>query len=343
MKRVEKHIISSGYCSKCKRRKTAQAISPQACVLGENVKKFITYLVIVMRISFGQVKSFMSDTAGLYLSDGEIVDILDEQAQKLTPERNRLLARIRGAPGRHYDETGWKVQHEGLGNYCWVNRSTEGEDSVFLMGRSRGKGNAEELQGEAGNQVGISDDYGAYDNLFAKHQLCMAHPHRKLRDLRESKILSQISPQAQASCIKSYETFSTLYADLEQTLATQYQGEVWLKRRDEYLLRLREVAIVAVDDPDKLKKIKQSLNGNAEKYFTCLLQPGIPADNNKAERVLRHLVIKRKKSMGSKTAKGAEILSIFYSVVISLWRRSKKDFFSAYSHAIRQPINIQAQ
>ena len=202
------------------------------------------------------------------------------------------------------------------------------------MGRSRGKGNALELQGEVDNQVGISDDYGAYDNLFAKHQLCMAHPHRKLRDLAQSKILSQISPQAQASCIKSYETFSTLYADLEQTLTTQYQGEVWLKRRDEYLNRLREIAIVTVDDPDKLKKIKQSLNGNAKKYFTCLEQPGIPADNNKAERGLRHIVLKRKSSYGSKTQKGADTMSVLCSTLLSCWWGKPENFFVAYNQML---------
>ena len=48
---------------------------------------------------------------------------------------------------------------------------------------------------------------------------------------------------------------------------------------------------------------------NREKYLTCLKFPGqIPMDNNKAERGLRHLVIKRKISYGSKTEKGAETI-----------------------------------
>lgn len=331
LKRIEKHIIGSGYCPKCKRRKAAIDISPQVSVLGENVKQFICYLSIIMRLSFEQIRCFLSDTAGLNISDGEITACLDEQAENLTPERNRLFTQIRGAPGRHYDETGWKVQKEGLGNYCWISRTTAGEETIFLMGRSRGKGNAEELQGEVDNQVGISDDYPVYDNLFKKHQLCMAHPHRKLRDLAESKILSGIS---KSSCIKSYETFSVLYEELEETLAGSYQKDSWLRKQEEYINRLRKLAIITDTDPEKLKAIKKSLDENAEKYFTCLLKPGIPADNNKAERGLRHIVLKRKASYGSKTQKGADTMSILCSTLLSAWWSRPDNFFTAYNQML---------
>lgn len=291
-----------------------------------------------MRLSFEQIKCFLSDTASLDISDGEITACLDEQAEKLSPEKDRLLTKIRGAPGRHYDETGWKVQKEGQGNYCWITRPTEGEETVFLMGRSRGKGNAEELQGVVDNQVGISDDYGAYQNMFAKHQLCMAHPQRKLRDLSESMTLLQTN---KSTCNKSYEAFSSLYGELEVTLASKYQKDFWLQKRDVYIKRLEAIAIIAKDDPQKLKAIKQSLTENAEKYFTCLLQPGIPADNNKAERGLRHIVLKRKISYGSKSQKGADTMSILCSTLLSAWWNKPKNpkglpqnFFAAYDQML---------
>lgn len=331
LKRVEKHIIHSGYCPKCRRRKTAKEVSSQVNSLGENVKKFVAYLIVIMRLSFEQVKCFLSDTADFQISDGEIVVILDEQADKLLPERDRILAKIRGSPGRHYDETGWTVQKEGEGNYAWINRPTTGEEAVFLMGRSRGKGNAEKLQGEIDNQVGISDDYGAYQNMFKKHQLCMAHPKRKLRDLSESKTLSQTS---NTLCIKTHESFSFLYEDLEKTLASDYQKNLWLKKRDEYINRLKEIAVVTEADPEKLKAIKQGLRDNVEKYFTCLLQPGIPADNNKAERGLRHIVLKRKISYGSKSQKGADTMSILCSTLLSAWWSKPASFFVAYNQML---------
>lgn len=331
LKRIEKHSIGSGYCPHCKKRKSAKEISPQVSVLGENVKQFVCYLSVVMRHSFEQIRCFLSDTAGLDISDGEITTCLDEQADKLTPEKERLFAKIRGAPGRHYDETGWKVQKEGQGNYAWITRPTEGEETVFLMGRSRGKENAEELQGDIDNQVGITDDYAAYDNLFKDHQLCMAHPQRKLRDLHEAKITGQASKSA---CTKSYQAFSALYADLRETLASAYQKGLWLQKRDGYIKRLKEIAVQIDDDPHKLKAIKQSLQENAEKYFTCLLQPGIPCDNNKAERGLRHIVLKRKISYGSKSQKGADTMSILCSTLLSAWWNKPDNFFVVYKNML---------
>lgn len=331
LKRIEKHIIVSGYCPKCKRRKTAKAISPQVSILGENIKKFVCYLSVVMRLSFEQIRCFLSDTTDIDISDGELTACLDEQADKLTPEKDRLLAKIRGAPGRHYDETGWKVQKEGQGNYAWITRPTIGVEAVFLMGRSRGKGNAEELQGNVDNQVGISDDYGAYTNMFEKHQLCMAHPYRKLRDLSQSET---ITLEGKQTCDKSYCEFGSLYLDLRETLTSEYEKDIWLEKRETYIKRLQEIAIVTENDPQKLKGIKQSLTENAEKYFTCLLQPDIPADNNKAERGLRHIVLKRKISYGSKSQKGADTMSILCSTLLSCWWNKPENFFAAYNQML---------
>lgn len=333
LRKVEKHVIGSGYCPKCKRRRVAKEISPQVSIFGENVKQFVCYLSIIARQSFEQIRCFLKDIANLSVSDGEITACLDEQAEKLKPEKDRLLIKIRGAPGRHYDETGWKVQQGGQGNYAWITRPTEGEDTIFLMGKSRGIGNARTLRGDGDSQVGISDDYAAYDNLFARHQLCMSHPQRKLRDLHESKTLSE---ESRSSCTKSYQAFSSLYAALEETLAGEYQKEYWLQKRDEYIKRLQELAIQTPDDPQKLKAIKQSLLDNAEKYFTCLLEPGIPADNNKAERGLRHIVLKRKISYGSKSQKGADTMSILCSTLLSAWWNKPQNFFAAYNQMLTQ-------
>lgn len=333
LKKVTKHVIGSGYCRSCKTRKSAIKISPQITVLGENIKQLTSYLIVVMRLSLEQVQCLLRDLAGINLSDGEIIAILDVQAEKLKPERERLLIKVRGAPGVHYDETGWPVQVEGQGNYCWVKRPTEGEEAVFLMGRSRGKANALELQGEgmSGIQTGISDDYGAYQNMFEFHQLCMAHPKRKLRDLKDSKTLSG---KSLGNCLKSYEIFSKLYADLRETLSSEYQKESWLEKRGEYIVRLRKIAVIEIDDPKKLKEVKAGLDRNTEDYFTCLLKPGIPADNNKAERGLRHVVLKRKNSYGSKTQKGAETMAILCSTLLSAWWNKPANFFVAYNQML---------
>ena len=83
-------------------------------------------------------------------------------------------------------------------------------------------------------------------------------------------------------------------------------------------------------DPTPLSKLKTSLRKNKQKYFTFLKSPNIPIDNNKAERALRHLVIKRKISFGSKTQRGAETTSILASVILSLKWNDPQNWFKNY-------------
>ena len=48
---------------------------------------------------------------------------------------------------------------------------TQSQESVFLVGEHRGKGNVDTLMGENYKGVVVSDDYGAYRKL-KNHQLC---------------------------------------------------------------------------------------------------------------------------------------------------------------------------
>lgn len=331
IKKIEKHIIWSGYCSSCKKRKIAAPINPQMSTLGEQIQWFIAYEIVIMQKSFSQVQSFLRDIANFVISDGEIVTSIGNQAKKLETEKERIIQKVRAAPGSHYDETIWNVQKEGQGNYCWIRRPTQGEEAIFLFGRSRGKGNAEELKGETDEQVGISDDYRVYKNMFTKHQLCMSHPQRKLRDLKNS---GELTGERQKQCEQTYGEFSTLYKKLEATLATEYEKETWDKKKTEYIAELKSLAELTGKEPEKLKKIKAGLTRNAEKYFTCLDKPGIPADNNKAERGLRHVVLKRKKSYGSKTQKGADIMGILCTTLLSCWWNKPANFFVAYKQML---------
>ena len=50
---------------------------------------------------------------------------------------------------------------------------------LFRCGVSRGKAEAQEVLGEKFGGIGVSDDYGAYKNLFEEHRLCWAHLLRK--------------------------------------------------------------------------------------------------------------------------------------------------------------------
>lgn len=332
--RVERHIITSGYCPQCKKRHCSRPPTSQDCTLGPNIRLLITYLTVILRLSYEQVRHTLRDMIGITVSDGEIARILEEQSQALKPERDEILNRIRGQPGVHYDETTWKVAGGELGNYAWVASGVSSSEVVYLLGQSRGKGVGEALRGDnRGVHVGISDDYAAYRTMFEEHQLCWAHPHRKLRELAESKALNGVALE---NCCTTYKAYKQLYRELEYFLSTvPYDKDVWDLQRKAMKERLLELAQPCEGDTKKLQNIKKSLRERVDDYLTCLKIPGIPCDNNKAERMLRHLVLKRKSSHGSKSQKGANMMAILYSVLLSKWlAHNDGSFFVVYEQLL---------
>lgn len=316
---VTRHEVETGYCPVCKRISSGCVIPSKNSVLGEKVKKYICLLSISNRLPHSQIKEHLRDVFSLSVSLGEIGNTLTEEANHLRPEYERLKRSIATQRAVHYDETGWKVQRGAQGNFAWVAAGTETNDAVFSLGKSRGKGNIGEL-GTA--TVGISDDYGAYKNAFPAHQLCWAHPQRKLRDVAESAMIPE---EQRKSCTSTYRRFSSLYQRIRGALGTVSppQATRWKNGFDMFSAHHTR-------DPSPLSKIKESLRKNKEKYFTFLKHPGIPIDNNKAERALRHLVLKRRTSFGSKTERGAETTSILASTILSLKWNEPQNWFKKY-------------
>lgn len=317
---VIKHEVEVGYCNSCKRQSSGTPIPSKKSILGNNIKKYVCLLSIVNRLSHEQIQGHAQDIHNIHISMGEIGNILMEEANNLRPEYERLKQSIDNQQGSHYDETGWDVAKEEQGKFAWVRVGTENNDTIFSLGKSRGKGNIEDI---GISKLGITDDYGAYKNTFAEHQLCWAHPQRKLRDLVES---NEIEKEKKEYCKQTYTQFSHLYQKIRQSIGKTLSSKMKTKLKSMF----EEICHPHSLDPTPLQRIKKSLQKNTKQYFTFLKYPIIPIDNNKAERSLRHLVIKRKISFGSKTQRGAETTSILASVILSLKWNDPNTWFQKY-------------
>jgi transposase len=317
---VIKHEVEVGYCSVCRSQSSGYSIPSKRSVLGDNIKKYVCILSITNRLSHTQIQDHLKDVFGVSISIGEIGNILQTEADNLRPEYQALKESILSQTGAHYDETGWKVAKEEQGRYAWVATGTENFDTVFSLGKSRGKGNIEDI---GKSKLGITDDYGGYRNTFEDHQLCWAHPHRKLQDMAESL---EFGKRKKKQILSTYYNFSLLYQNIRKKMKTEISP--YLKKK--FTQTFSDISTFHNLDPIPLLRIKRSLQKNKDKYFTFFKYLGIPIDNNKAERALRHLVIKRKISFGSKTQRGAETTGILASVIMSLKWNSPDDWFQKY-------------
>ena len=334
LKHVIKHHIETGFCPCCRKQFSALPIAKQTCVLGENVRARILYCTTIQRQSYDLLQADLRDTFGIDVSNGEIAAILEGQSVQLLPEYHAINKRIRGSPARHCDETPWTVQKEEQGNYAWVKTASDSPDTIFLLGRSRGKGNAEELCDT--QQITVTDDYGAYDFLGALQALCWAHPKRKFQELAESNALPT---EKREHCHSFYRRFCKLLKDVKTIATSPYDVETRTKAATRFRRRIATLCVPDANDPPKLATLKATFLQRTEAYLTCVLHPDVPFTNNKAEQALRSLVIKRRLSFGSKTQKGADIMGILFSVSLTTWWRcqeSGENIYHAYQRIIRQ-------
>lgn len=314
---VRKHLVEKGYCDVCNKWSSAIPLPAHKVILGNNIQKYICYLGVVCRLSYGQIQTLLQDSYHTEVSQGEIAKILNRLAIKLRPEYEQLKIRIRGEPVVGMDETGYPLFSERESSYAWVMTGMQSKESVYILGENRGGGHTTDLQGENYQGFTVTDDYNAYKKL-PRHQLCWAHLIRKFRDLATSKEL----PEQHAYYVEQYKNVADIFSDIENN-------------RDEsmtsiYTKRLEELATITPDDCKKLVRIKTTLTSNIPKYLTCLSDPLIPLTNNQSERSLRHLVLKRKVSFGSFCKRTAENLAVLLSVLMSRKQRNPGGYFGEW-------------
>jgi transposase len=331
-KLVTTYVIERGVCLACGKATSAKDLGGQAVTLGPNVRLLVAHLVGVLGLSYAQTAKLLLSLYNLTVSSGEIATILQDKHQAWLPAYGQLKADIRAAPVVHADETPWPIQQEG-GGYAWVLADASSPKVYYDLVTSRGAPHAKRLFGQSTDYpfggVRISDDYGVYRNpdLPGEQQLCWAHLYRTIRDLRYNTNL----PEGQLSYVSEwYTSFAGIYQDLRTHLEQPYDEVVREHQATELWQRVHALANVRPDkhgEPEKLTRLKaQLLRAGKDRLFVCLPK-NTPCDNNRAERDLRQLVLKRKRSFGSQTEKGARALATILSICTTTWRIQPQGYF----------------
>lgn len=325
---VTKYVVQRGVCARCGKAMSGRDLGGAVVALGPNVRLLVCHLISTVGMSYSQVQHLFMSLYGLPVSDGEIAGILASQSQRWQPSYQQLIADVRGAPVVHADETPWPIQELGRLGYAWAMCPVGSPQVFFSFEGNRGAIHAQNLFGVGTNQpfkgVRISDDYAPYRTLPGSQQLCWAHLYRCIRDLRYNSNL----PEEQLPDVTAwYEAFAGIYEDLRLYLAEDFDAQRRLTQSDELWTRLQVLLVPVPDEPDKLTRLKAQLTrAGQDRLFLCLAKD-TPCDNNRAERDLRGLVLKRKRSFGSKTPKGARSLGVILSLCLTTWRTSPETYF----------------
>lgn len=328
IKKVIKQKIAKGYCSKCRQWHSAIPISSKIVRAGPNVKMFVSYSINILRLSYEQTKNILLDLYDFHISDGEIANTLEKTAQALKPELARLKQRILQAQSVHLDETGWRTQGEK--NYNWVIASGDTEEAVFLIGKNRGKGHAEKLL-DGYSKVRVTDCYPAYKNLAGEQAICRAHITRKSRDLKNNVNLKENKKEFVENM---HNSISKLFRKTAKAHKAKFNKSKRIKALPRLENELDDIIKKITNSPKqsvkKLTNLAELMRTYKKQLFTCITRQAVDMTNNKAERKLRHIVLKRKNCFGTKTEKGNQIMEVNMSVLLSLWWNGRDRFFARF-------------
>jgi hypothetical protein len=254
-KKVTKHTIETGWCSKCGQYSSARDLRGQIVTIGPVVRSLIVYLVVQSDQTYAQTVDLLWQLYHFSINSGEIAHILAARRKDYLPMYEQLKTSVRAGPA-HMDETNWPIQSEKGSGYAHVMVSAVTEDVVFSLADSRGKGNSQNLVGKDYTHTGITDRYGAYKHLFDLHQICWAHLHRNARDITH---LECLGAHKLKHVTRFYDGLSTIYAAIRQYQVEPFDQVTRSNQAEDLLAQITQLCIPHRLDPKKLVDLKAGI------------------------------------------------------------------------------------
>jgi transposase len=239
---------------------------------------------------------------GLSVTPATVLGITRRAAEDLSAEVDEMLDRVRASPVVNVDETGLSVD----GERYWVWVFVTLVDVLIVIRWSRGKRVLREVLGKHFEGVLVCDGWRSYSCFAELVQRCWAHI------LREARYLAERVEEAFPMC----EGLCALYGRLSVWSVDKPPPEVASRLVEEAraeVLRLTEGPWRSGEAEGFPGKVRNGLDG----WFTFLVVPGVEPSNNRAERLLREVVVQRKIVGCLRNGKGTAITETLMSLLLT--------------------------
>jgi hypothetical protein len=272
---------------------------------GPMLVALICALSLRMRLSRRRIQEFLADWLGLSLSVASINQCLHEAGRAVAPVvEEQLLAEVRASALLHADETSWK-EH---GSLLWLWVFTTATTTVFLIGR-RSQELLHRVLGSVLRGWLMSDGYWAYRD-YDNRLRCLTHLLRKARGLQES-LDGQARRFGLALRCRIEAVMDAVYAARE--------GPPPRRLREQHANALNTLLALCIQHAEvqhpKTRALARELLNDWDTFWVVLDHPELPLTNNAAERALRHWVIARRISYGTRNPQGSRAFTALASVI----------------------------
>ena len=271
-------------------------------LIGPRLRATTALLKGQCHVSYRPMQAFYRDVLGLALSTGQLAKIVRQCGESLAGPYADLCAKLGEQPAVNVDETGHREQHlRGQRGWLWC--AAAKRFTVFKITASRAAAVLKDLLGPDYAGVVCSDFFSAYRKFVAdgraRAAYCWAH---LVRDIR---YLTTLNDKV------TLNWANKLLAETKRLFRAYHrQGERARQRaRDAIMKRMHHPP-----PRHEARTLAQRVATHAEAYFRFLDDPSIEPTNNIAERALRHAVIDRRITQGTRSDAGSRWLERFLSI-----------------------------
>jgi hypothetical protein len=282
-------------------------------LVGPTLASLIVCLALRMRQSRRGIREFLRDWFGIGLSTATINQCLHEAGRAVEPLEESLVEEVQAAALAHADETAWKEAGQLL--WLWVVATTT--VSLYLIGYRTAELITAAL-GEGFDGWLMSDGYRVY-RQFHKRLRCWAHLQRKAKGLKDS-LAKEARAFGDACDALLDELMAAIYAARENPPPAGTLPETYRSRLEEF----RALCERHRESPHgKTRALAREFLNDWDAVWIVLAHPHLPLTNNEAERALRHWVILRRISNGTRTEQGSRALALLASVIETCRKRNQ--------------------
>lgn len=312
---VTQYLHEEAFCPRCNRAvvQAGEDEIPNAPI-GPVAKSTAGYLRYVVGISYRKIGAIFRDLFGLRCVPASLVGFDRKAAKKGEAIYEDLREKIRASAVVHADETSWR--NDGVSHYVWF--AGNEELAFFHIDRHRSAEVATSIFGKNFEGNLVRDRYAAYNGIGSDWQSCLAHISTKAKEIgREHRLLppGEQDAKTDAFCERVVD-FCSRACEVGQKLKSgELRWNAAAKIEKQFIWELGKISKHPLGFKPA-ETLRTYLIGTERKnLFTFLRIPGVPPTNNHAEQSLRHMVIFRKLSFGTRSEEGLKTHSILPSLV----------------------------
>lgn len=308
-----KHVWQEAACGGCghvtraePRRWEEDGVRMGGCrLIGPGLAALIVALAKRYRLGRRRIREFLGEWLGVWLSEGSIHGAIEEAGAVVAPVESALIEAVRQSSLLHADETPWPEQGaKPMSLWLWVfTAATVTFYCISHRGQELVRNLLEDYAG-----ILMSDGWQAY--RWLKNRLrCWAHLKRKAVGLSESY---------SADGRRFGQETLALWSALREAVLKARAGPPGSIRGDfEARLGAFRIRCEALrgSSHEKTRELAVEFLNDWDAIFAVLDDPRWPLTNNEAERALRHWVILRRISHGTRTERGSKHLALLASVI----------------------------